>query len=116
MFRTPIIAVGLAFAAASPALAEVKGAVGVCIRWGASPDHVQDAVVVVPSGNPVLDAALPDSIRQMQWRAPKPPAKAHDWVGVWMLVDGAPIPTGPLPGCDKAADLLARYRQPTHAT
>lgn len=117
MVRRVSIAVGLfALAVAAPALAGVKAAVGVCVRWGPSPDHVQDAVVVVPSGNPVLDAAVPDSIRQMQWKAPKAAAGARGWVGIWMSVDGAPIPPGPLPSCDKADDILARSQRPTHAT
>lgn len=116
MFRASVIAAGLILSTASPVRAEVRSAVGVCVRWGASTDHVQDVVIVAPSGNPVLDAALPDSIRQMQWPAPKPPARARDWLGLWMSVDGAPVPTGPLPSCKKADDLLARSRRPTHAT
>ncbi len=96
----------LALGVATPAAALVRTTVGVCLRWGASPDHVEDVVVVVPSGNPVLDAALPDSVRQMQWPAPKSPAKRWDWLGVWMSVDGAPVPPGPPPSCARADKLL----------
>lgn len=101
---------------ASPAASQVKSAVGVCVRWGASPDHVEDAVVVVPSGNPVLDAAMPDSIRQLKWPMPSNPGQAHDWVGIWMSVEGAPIPPGPLPICEEADELLARSQRPIRAT
>lgn len=98
-----IIALAATLAAAAPA---PKGLVGVCLRWGASPDHVQDAVVVRPSGNPVLDAALPDSVRQMQWRRPATLKAPGAWLGVWMSVGGTPVPSGPPPGCDDADRLL----------
>jgi hypothetical protein len=104
----PVALVSLALGAVAPAAAQVRTAVGVCLHWGASPDHVEDVVIVVPSGNPVLDAALPDSIRQMQWRAPNGPGKRHEWLGVWMSVDGAPVPPGPPPSCAKADDLIGR--------
>lgn len=106
----------LALGVATPAAAEVRTTVGVCLRWGASRDHVEDVVVVVPSGNPVLDAALPDSVRQMQWPAPKSRAKRRDWLGVWMSVDGAPVPPGPPPSCARADQLLGHPEFDTRPT
>lgn len=100
----------------APAIAGVRSTVGVCLRWGVSADHVEDVVIVVPSGNPVLDAALPDSIRQMQWKPPENPARRHDWLGVWMPVEGAPVPPGRPPSCRDADRLLARSRHPTRPT
>lgn len=117
MVRLISIAVAtLALGVAAPAAAQVRATVGVCLRWGASPDHVEDVVIVVPSGNPVLDAALPDSIRQMQWRAPTNPAKRRDWLGVWMSVDGAPVPPGLPPSCAKADELLGHPQLDTRPT
>lgn len=113
-----ILSVALASNAvvSTPAAGQVKGAVGVCISWGASPDHVEDAVVVVPSGNPVLDAAVPGSIRQLNWPRPTNPAGVNVWVGIWMSVDGAPLPTGAKVTCEKADDLFARSQRPTRTT
>jgi len=106
--------VGLASALAVPAPAP-KGLVGVCLRWGGSPDHVQDVVVVRPSGNPVLDGALPDSVRQMQWRRPAGLKAAGAWLGVWMSIDGTPVPSGPPPGCDAADRLLPKPQLDTRS-
>ena len=111
------LALGLAGAGPAPAAAPVvKGAVGVCLRWGASRDHVRDVVIVHPSGNPVLDAALPDSIRQMQWARPTDPKAASGWTGVWMSVDGASPPSGPPPDCSNADRLLPRPQLNTTRT
>lgn len=112
----PLLVALLALGLAAPATAQVKGAVGVCVRWGASPDHVEDAVVVVPSGNPVLDAAVPDAVRQMQWPRPAKRAGINAWVGIWMSVDGAPLPTGVKVSCEKADELLARSKRPQLTT
>ena len=121
MNLTPALMIGLALALAvagpAPAAAPVvKGAVGVCLRWGASRDHVRDVVIVHPSGNPVLDAALPDSIRQMQWARPTDPKAANGWNGVWMSVDGAPLPSAPSPDCKDAERLLPRPQLNTTRT
>lgn len=111
-FLVALLSVGMA----APVTAEVRTTVGVCLRWGASPDHVEDVVVVVSSGNRVLDAALPDSVRQMQWPAPKSPAKRRAWLGVWMSVDGAPVPPGPPPSCARADKLLRHPELDTRPT
>lgn len=117
MFRSlPILVLLWVLGVAAPVSAAVRSTVGVCLRWGASRDHVEDVVVVVPSGNPVLDAALPDSVRQMQWPAPKSRAKRRDWLGVWMSVDGAPVPPGPPPSCAKADKLLRHPEFDTRPT
>ncbi len=111
------LALGLAVAGAAPAAAPtVKGAVGVCLRWGASRDQVRDVVIVHPSGNPVLDGALPDAIRQMRWTRPTDPKAAAGWTGVWMPVDGASPPPGPPPDCRNADRLLPRPQLNTTRT
>lgn len=75
---------------------DLRGTAGVCVRWD-SATHVADAVVVVSSGNPTLDRALPDTIRSMAWPAPDPPYHG-EWVGITMAVAGAPA-NMPLPSC-----------------
>lgn len=109
--RILILGLAAALASAAPAAARAPAAaVGVCLRWGPADDHVQDVVIVSPSGNPVLDAALPDAIRQMVWRRPAHPALARDWVGVWMSVDGAPLRPSAPPSCADADRRLADTR------
>ena len=94
----------------------IQGAVGVCMRWGADPEHVVDVVVVHPSGNPVLDAAIPDTIRQMVWPRTMKPKEEGAWVGIWMTVDGADMPQGPLPTCETADSLLPNPQMQSHPT
>ncbi len=90
-------------AAAQPAFQEeqvsFKGTVGVCVRWGFDPHHVVDAVVVVSSGNPQLDQAVPDTVREMRWE--KPTDDYHgEWMGITMQVAGSDM-TLPAPECDE---------------
>lgn len=89
---TPAVAQGANQAAGS----DLRGTAGVCVRWD-GPTHVADAVVVVSSGNPTLDRALPDTIRNMAWQAPDPPYHG-EWVGITMAVAGAQA-SMPLPSC-----------------
>jgi hypothetical protein len=75
----------------------VKGIVGVCIRWGDDPVHVQEAVVVEPSRNAALNQAIPAHVRAMNW--PKPP---KDYYGQWEgvnLVFGDVSPDRGVPDC-----------------
>ena len=82
--------------------ADLRGTAGVCIRWD-RPAHVADVVVVVSSGNPILDTALPDTIRALkEW--PAPDAYDGGWVGINFSVDGDKD-NRPLPNC-------AEYRLP----
>ena len=62
----------------------VNGVVGVCVRWGADPRHVEEAVVAVTSGNAALDSAIPATVRAMDWT----PAGNYrgQWVGYWLTV------------------------------
>jgi TonB family protein len=84
---------------ASQSNADLRGTAGVCIRWD-RPAHVADAVVVVSSGNPKLDAALPDTIRAMkEW--PAPDAYDGGWVGINFAVAGDPGNDRPLPDCSQ---------------
>ncbi len=94
----------------------IQGAVGVCMRWGGDPEHVADVVVVHPSGNPILDAAIPDTIRQMVWPRTTKPQDEGAWVGIWMSVDGADLPQGPLPTCETADSLLPNPLFNSHPT
>jgi hypothetical protein len=88
--------------------ADLRGTAGVCVRWGRDPKHVEDAVVVVSSGNPTLDAALPATIRNMVWDRPTSPDYKGGWIGIVMAVAGAPVDI-PLPDCGK----LPRRTGPT---
>jgi hypothetical protein len=62
----------------------VNGVVGVCVRWGADPRHVEEAVVAVTSGNATLDNAIPATVRAMEW-APAANYRGQ-WVGYWLTV------------------------------
>jgi hypothetical protein len=75
---------------------DLRGTAGICVRWD-GPTHVADAVVVVSSGNPALDAALPETIKAMEWQRPAPPY-AGGWIGITMAVEGA-ADSIPLPNC-----------------
>jgi hypothetical protein len=82
----------------APNDAEIRGVVGVCVRWGADPDHVEEAAVVVPSSDPALDAAMPESIRRMEWRRPTGKYDG-EWIGIWMAVGDEAIRDRPFPDC-----------------
>lgn len=90
---------GQAGQAPPPSEPSLKGTVGVCVRWGDDPDHVVEAVVVVSSGNPILDNATPPSVRGMEW--PRPTGKTYDggWVGVNLSFDEDAPANRPLPSC-----------------
>jgi len=81
-----------------PAAAAPPGGVGIgmCVRWGADPHHVADAVVVQPSGDADLDASMPDDVKALTW---DPPA-GYDgrWIGIAMVLGAAPPPSK-LPTC-----------------
>jgi hypothetical protein len=80
--------------------ADLKGKAGVCVRWGIDSKHVEEAVVVVSSGNPVLDQALPHTLTSMEWPSPASPPYKGEWVGIVIGVAGADS-SGPLPKCDR---------------
>ncbi|HEY0414479.1 MAG TPA: hypothetical protein VGD66_15195 [Allosphingosinicella sp.] len=91
---------GAAQAAPQQGDADLRGTAGVCVRWGADPKHAAEAVVVVSSGNPTLDRALPPTILNMEWERPASPAYQGEWIGILMAVAGAPA-NMPLPDCGK---------------
>ncbi|KQY95871.1 hypothetical protein ASD21_05005 [Caulobacter sp. Root1455] len=105
---TLILLAGPAGQAPKPQPDPLKGTVGVCIRWGEDPDHVQEAVVVVSSGNPILDQVTPDTVRNMAWPRPTESSYAGGWVGVNLAVAGD-TSVRPLPSC-------ASLKQPKAAT
>jgi hypothetical protein len=94
-----LLAAGTPAPAAADDDADLRGTAGVCIRWGADPHRVEEAVVVVSSGNPTLDAALPPTILNMPWERPASPGYRGEWIGIVMAVAGAPANI-PLPKCD----------------
>jgi hypothetical protein len=74
-----------------------KGSVGVCVRWtDEDVHHVADAVVVDPSGDPVLDAAIGPTVEGLSWD--KPDSYDGGWVGVRIAV-GDEASSDPLPDC-----------------
>lgn len=75
----------------------LKGTVGVCVRWGADDHHVEEAVVVKPSGNAILDATIPDTLRALTWA--RPPGDTGAWTPLNVSVDGAP-PAQEMPSCE----------------
>jgi hypothetical protein len=74
--------------AAPPAKSDFYGVIGLCVRWRSDPQHVADAVVVVPSASPVLNQGTPQTIKGMSWSEPS----NYDgrWVGVNLSIGGAP--------------------------
>ena len=84
-------------APADVAAGELKGTVGVCVRWAADPHHVAEAIVVVPSGNKRLDEAIPRSVEAMKWDRPTGKYRGG-WIGINMAV-GEPGTDRPLPSC-----------------
>ena len=95
-----ILLVAIALPVPTPvADAGLRGSVGVCIRWGIDPNHIADAVVVVGSGNPTLDQAVPATIKNMEWQRPSSTPYKGEWVGIVMAVDEN-LPNQPLPNCD----------------
>ncbi|MDB5421430.1 MAG: hypothetical protein JWR59_1377 [Brevundimonas sp.] len=73
------------------------GVVGICVRWEADPLHVAEVVVVRPSGNPTLDAAMAPTAKATNW--PKVAGDTGGWTGRWVSMGGVPIPPGPQPDC-----------------
>ena len=69
-----------------PAKPSAAGSVGVCVRWGADDRHIEDAVVVAPSGDVALDKSIPDSLRAMTWV--RPDGDQGQWVGVSIALNG----------------------------
>jgi hypothetical protein len=77
-----------------------KGVVGVCVRWGNDDSHPSDVVVVEPSGDPALDAVIPNTLRGMPWE--KPDNYDGEWVALSVGVAGSQ-PSTKLPSCDALA-------------
>jgi hypothetical protein len=85
-----------------------RGVVGVCVRWGADPRHVAEAVVAVHSGNATIDGAVPEAVRAMDW--PVPRNYRGQWAGYWVTVGGAqnlPV-SDSYPACSQLPDPPAR--------
>ena len=68
------------------AAVDLSGTTGVCIRWD-GPEHIGGAVVVVSSGNAVLDAAIPSTLENIRWQRPDPPCRGG-WLGIIFTAEG----------------------------
>ncbi|WGM45780.1 hypothetical protein KOAAANKH_00644 [Brevundimonas sp. NIBR10] len=75
----------------------LAGVVGVCARWESDSLRVVEVIVVRPSGNATLDAAVPPTVKATAW--PKPAGDTGGWTGRWVAIGGVPIPPGPQPDC-----------------
>lgn len=95
-------AVQAAETAPPSAEAALQGVVGVCVRWGASSSHLSDVVVVKPSGNALLDAAIPETLKGLDW--PSPQGDTGGWTALSVGVGGVE-PTGEAPSCDGLASV-----------
>jgi hypothetical protein len=84
--------------ASQAAPSPLAGVVGVCARWEADPLHVAEVVVVIPSGNATLDAAIIPTVKAANW--PRPAGDTGGWTGRYVAI-GAPIPPGPQPTCER---------------
>lgn len=103
----------VAFALAGFARAETpdaagKGTVGVCVRWGTDDSHLAEVVVVEPSGDATLDAAVPGTLRDMEWK--KPEGYGGEWIALSVGVAGAQ--PGKVPNCDTLAEEAAGPARP----
>jgi hypothetical protein len=101
-FRLAVVAAALLASGAVQAkptdLAKRSAAssVGVCVRWGADDLHIEDAVVVEPSGDVALDKSIPGSLRAMNWA--RPDGDQGHWVGVSIALNGGSA-SGLRPDC-----------------
>lgn len=86
----------------APDDAAMTGVVGVCVRWGAGASRVSDVVVVKPSGNAVLDAAVPETLKSLDW--PSPAGDTGGWTALSVGVGGAE-PGGQPPSCEGLASV-----------
>lgn len=75
----------------------LAGVVGICARWETDPLRVVEVIVVRPSGNATLDAAVPPTVKTTAW--PRPAGDTGGWTGRWVAIGGVPIPPGPQPDC-----------------
>ena len=77
--------------------APIRGTVGVCVRWGSDPTHVEEAVIVAPSRNDALNSFVTGQMKAVEWQ--KPDSTYHgQWEGV-NLVFGQIDPDTKLPDC-----------------
>lgn len=98
-------AAGVAAAAEAPApdAAPPKGAVGLCVRWGADPTKLAEVVLVKPSGDPRVDAMVPEALRAMPF--PKPDGDTGAWRAMSVGVGGAE-PLDEAPDCGSLASTV----------
>ena len=79
------------------------------MRWGAAADKLAEVVVVEPSGNALLDSAIPNTLREMPWA--KPQGYGGEWVGLSVGVAGSK-PTGKVPSCNSLAEEVTGPARP----
>jgi hypothetical protein len=101
MVTLPALALLASLQVATPAPQPANGApgpVGLCVRWGADPEHVSDAVVVTSSGNPAIDERVRSNTKSVRLLRPSAPGYKGQWKG--MLVATSPVrPKIPAPSC-----------------
>lgn|GEM_PF-7093869 len=111
VFRAAALSALILFPAAGLAAAEVpapdaappKGAVGVCVRWGADPTRLAEVVLVKPSGDPRVDVMVPEALRAMPF--PKPDGDTGAWRAMSVGVGGAE-PLSEAPDCGGLASTV----------
>lgn len=89
--------------AAAEDAAPPKGAVGVCVRWGADPTKLAEVVLVKPSGDPRVDVMVPEALRAMPF--PKPDGDTGAWRAMSVGVGGAE-PLDEAPDCGSLASTV----------
>jgi hypothetical protein len=103
-----LAALGTSASSAEPSFSQpVQGTVGVCVRWGDDPAHVQEAIVVQPSKNSALNDAVPNHVRSMDW-----PRPSKDYAGEWVgmnLVFGQSNPPQGVPDCKTLNQARAQH-------
>lgn len=90
-------------AAAAEDAAPPKGAVGVCVRWGADPTKLAEVVLVKPSGDPRVDVMVPEALRAMPF--PRPDGDTGAWRAMSVGVGGAE-PLDEAPDCGGLASTV----------
>jgi hypothetical protein len=82
---------------------ELKGTVGLCVRWGADPTRVAEVVVVQPSGDARVDAMASATLKTMPF--PRPDGDSGSWRAMSMGIGGAE-PLAKAPSCDGLSSVV----------
>ncbi|MCR5879213.1 hypothetical protein [Phenylobacterium sp. J367] len=107
----PAVAAGAVVdpAAAPAADDDIRGTVGVCVRWGADATKLAEVVVVKPSGDARVDALAAGTLRELPF--PKPPGDTGAWRAMSMGIGGAEPPAEP-PSCAGLSSVVSDESEP----